>query len=559
MKHYSPEEFAATMRSESKNVRWTKKDLSVNMTDLEPHEQALLREALKEISTFSGITFREVSKGADLTYYNDGTNPNASWSYSGSRIKSATIKLPSQFLKDEDGVGSYGFRSYIHETLHALGLGHPQKYKEMGGFETGKIANDSWQMSVMSYFSQDENTQVHASWAAPITPMMADYMAVRSAYGKVDIRTGHTVYGVGSTAGGTLDKAVSLGAKVAFLIADHGGHDLVDFSSVKASQRIDLRPGTFSDVMGGMGNMGIAPDTLIEAARGGEGSDALVGNHLDNTLDGRGGADRMSGGKGNDIYIQTAGDVIIKFLNQGIDTVRATADYVMGEHIENAQALGKGNLRLTGNSLNNRLEGNDGNNVLDGGLGKDTLIGGKGNDTYHITRGDTISEGKNGGIDTVVVGHTWTVLTHLENATLSGKGNWNLTGTGADNVLTGNDGINRLEGLNGHDRLEGRGGNDTLNGGGGRDRLDGGAGNDALKGGTGNDCFVFNGGRDRILDFADNVDEIAFARTLGLRDAAQVMSCGRQAGADVVFSFGEHSLTVKDVRLDSLQDDIFLL
>lgn len=297
---------------------------------------------------------------------------------------------------------------------------HPQDYSKATSFDRSAIANDSWQLSVLSYFDQIENTLVNATKAYNLTPMLADYTAIRMAYGPSTVRAGDTVYGVGSTAGGTLDKAAGIGARAAFLIADSGGRDSVNISGFSETQRIDLRPGAISNVMGGIGNMQIAPTTLIENATGGRGADVLIGNAAANRLDGGGGSDRMEGGAGNDTYIVDGRDVVVEAASGGADTVISSADYVMASWIENLTLAG-GATRGTGNAGANVITGNAGANILDGRAGADRLIGGTGNDTYILGVGDVAVEFSGGGIDTVRASVSHALAVNVENLVLTGR------------------------------------------------------------------------------------------------------------------------------------------
>lgn len=103
----------------------------------------------------------------------------------------------------------------------------------------------------------------------------------------------------------------------------------------------------------------------------------ITGNNANNLIDGGAGSDVMLGGKGHDNYIvDNAGDVVLENQNQGIDTVNASIDYVLGDNLENVTLTGESNLNASGNELDNTLVGNSGNNQLDGLAGNDTMVGG---------------------------------------------------------------------------------------------------------------------------------------------------------------------------------------
>ncbi|MDX2156026.1 MAG: pre-peptidase C-terminal domain-containing protein [Hyphomicrobiaceae bacterium] len=115
-------------------------------------------------------------------------------------------------------------------------------------------------------------------------------------------------------------------------------------------------------------------------------ANTLIGNGGANVLDGRGGNDRMFGHGGNDTYVvDNASDLVGEAAGNGIDTVRSTITYTLGNEVENLQLLGTANINGTGNGLGNALVGNAGSNRLDGGTGNDSLTGGLGID--YLTSG----------------------------------------------------------------------------------------------------------------------------------------------------------------------------
>ena len=147
----------------------------------------------------------------------------------------------------------------------------------------------------MSYFSQEENPNTQASEAYPITPMLADIIAIQKIYGVPEnVNMGDDVYRF---------KSYGSGEPATYTIYDNGGEDTLDFSRATGRQTISLHPENASSVYGYRDVIVIARDTWIENAIGGSGFDQLIGNAMDNRLEGRDGDDRLWGGYGNDLLI----------------------------------------------------------------------------------------------------------------------------------------------------------------------------------------------------------------------------------------------------------------
>ena len=192
-----------------------------------------------------------------------------------------------------------------------------------------------------------------------------------------------------------------------------------------------------------------------------------------NTLDGGLGADTLTGGAGDDVYVvDDAGDVIVESsFAGGTDTVQTSISYALGSNLESLSLTGTAAINGTGNASNNRMLGNSadnslsagsGNDTLDGGTGNDTLAGGTGNDTYGVdSLGAAIIELADEGLDTVQSSINYSLGANVENLTLTGTANLNATGNTADNFLIGNTGANLLTGGAGNDTLDGGAGNDT--------------------------------------------------------------------------------------------------
>ena len=190
-------------------------------------------------------------------------------------------------------------------------------------------------------------------------------------------------------------------------------------------------------------NARIAAATLPPSS----GNDVLFGDEVANTINGLQGADRMEGMGGNDTYVvdNLSDKAIENAANGGIDVVRASVNFTLGQFVENLTLTGLGAINGTGNSLSNAIIGNDAANALTGNAGNDTLTGNAGNDT-----------------------------------------------------LTGN---------SGNDTLTGNAGNDTLTGGVGKDKLTGGTGLDVFDFNSLADSGVTATTRDLIADFTHAAGE----------------------------------------------------
>ncbi len=299
------------------------RDLTVNLTSLRAEGKELARNALDAWANVTGISFREtMDPDAEIEFTDDQAGgfggPDL---IRGDYIESSIVNVSHGLIYEHGSdVGSITFFYYLHEVGHALGLGHPGPYNASATFGAdATFANDSWQMSVMSYFGQDTNPNVNASYAVPITPMMADVVAIHELYGVgPGIRGGDTSYG-GSNSGGGVNMFSESEDPVTKTIVDTGGVDTIDLSADHSGVWLDLKPGTFSDVLGLVGNLAIAPGSTIENARTGNGDDDILGNGAANTIHAGGGDDVVRSGGGQDTLEGGAGSDWIDG-GGGIDT-----------------------------------------------------------------------------------------------------------------------------------------------------------------------------------------------------------------------------------------------
>lgn len=140
---------------------------------------------------------------------------------------------------------------------------------------------------------------------------------------------------------------------------------------------------------------------------------------------------------------------------------------------------------LYGKLGDDRLLGGAGNDLLDGGRGADTLVGGAGNDRYVVDGDDLVVERAGEGTDTIYFFRSVDLTgLEVENAAVLARLSTlstTMIGNDMDNVLLGSAGENLLDGRGGGDRMVG---------------------------GFGDDTYVVDNQTDRVIELADQGNDV---------------------------------------------------
>ncbi len=253
-------------------------------------------------------------------------------------------------------------------------------------------------------------------------------------------------------------------------------------------------------------------NSLNNIINGGGGNDALIGLDGDDILDGSRGGDIIDGGAGNDTvtYVNSSSAVDVNlFLTISQKGGDAEGDIL--RNIENIIGSSYDDI-LIGSSADNNFNGGGGSDIISGGGGNDVIDGGSGSDTINYKISGAVNVNLATGIATGAG-----ISEHLYNIE-------NVTGSAFSDTIIGDSGANVITG---------------------------GGGDDTLTGGSGNDLFSFfmGDGMDTITD-AENSDYIMFTDLLGGPNIIGGMATSIGNG---LFELGKYDLlqSGNDLSIDS--------
>jgi Ca2+-binding RTX toxin-like protein len=440
-------------------------------TTATPQLTAITQQLLAQVASFADVTFTPTTPQPELTDLNGyfdqpgvlaDRNPDIriSMQTDGSRVggfaefgwwyngNNELIDIDSFAL-----IWSDNHYTIIHEMGHALGLAHtsPDQIPAEGPDLPPEFQNNNY--TVMHYRLDDTNNNGVLDGSDLNNINESDGEWDYRHFQLYDVYALQQRYGVNMAtySGDSSHTASSLSMDEWLRVLwDASGIDTIDMSAQTRVQLIDLRSGGFSNLGAVEGNnpfdynLAIAIGADIENAIGGSNNDTIIGNPLNNILNGGdgddsidasgGGIDTLIGGSGNDSFTLgsqlTSADVI----NGGVgtnDQVGISGNYIGGNalvlgantltNVEVLSALPGGSYDITLNNATtaagtnftvfggNLVAGNsfrvnastetDGAVTIFGGLGTDTFIGGAGNDGFYFGPGrwDRSTDTVNGG------------------------------------------------------------------------------------------------------------------------------------------------------------------
>ncbi|HMO15813.1 MAG TPA: M10 family metallopeptidase C-terminal domain-containing protein [Pirellulaceae bacterium] len=327
-----------------------------NFQPMNAAQRNAVREIYRHVESITPLRFTEVSGSAtaDMNVFTAALPDGVlGVGYPPSNLPNAvagdfiiTNTFPGA---DSPLAGNLFYEVIIHEIGHTLGLKHPDGVGPAPFLPPTLVDSRYTVMTSVANQPSGSSGNVYNR-----TYQLFDVMGLQAMYGA------NTNYNPGDTQirGDFVNDSRFMS------IWDSGGYDTINRTQDTIGAVIDLRQGRYSSVGGEPLNMVINYGVEIEAARGGSGSDILIGNELDNrlfgnggndTLRGHGGLDALFGGAGNDVYQWGVGDdfnIINEQNSGGIDVIEAISYAGLNHFTEDIVFRRDGNDLIINFSLN---------------------------------------------------------------------------------------------------------------------------------------------------------------------------------------------------------------
>ncbi|NVO23775.1 M10 family metallopeptidase C-terminal domain-containing protein [Donghicola mangrovi] len=468
---------------------------------------------------------------------------------------------------------------FIHEFTHLLGLGHLGDYNGTVSSSERVFSNDSRGYSIMSYVAPNQfEPGIFDFSSRPWTYREVDLLALDMHYNiDFSMEEEATRWGFNGNVSHSFinenfdlleQQMIEVGGIVvpALTIIDTGGEDELNLRSSAAAFNfdavLDLRSGQYSDILGGVNNLWIQQDSVIENAITAGGADHITGNRVANEISAGGNSDTVLGAGGNDTL----------YGEDGADSLEGGAgrDELWGGAQDDTLYGDGGGDRLYGGDDADLIEGGGGNDTLNGEEGLDTVYGNAGKDKIYLEDGGNFYGGSGndtfwindlGAFAYTVDGETNKDILRFATSSSSAGFLLDMTTRQVTNLLTGNSAVVNYAGLeqikgsvvndifvvdedaaNAFTDLNGYDGEDHItvltstirvNGGDHADDLIVAASGAYVRGGKGNDNFVIEGvnasiggqrGRDVVLFDASTDVGVSVDTGLGLYGYGQTLA-----------------------------------
>ncbi|MFT7286484.1 MAG: hypothetical protein ACI87W_000590, partial [Halieaceae bacterium] len=344
-------------------IEWTS-----GWVGLDSSQRLAFASALAEFENVANVSFSELSESPtvvgdiriamtyDLSDFIEIDGATAAYAYYPFEDGAGgDIWLNPDFFEEVSiPPGSEEYTTLLHEIGHAMGLSHPFQNDFQSGGSLLSNALDNMFYTVMSY-TLDPSGNDFIPDRQPTTLMLLDIQAIQHLYGaNTSHNTGNNTYFYSDT-----------GEYLETIWDGGGSDDWISYGGASSAAIIDLREGewsslgapvSFRDPLEAGGDytdertVWIAYGTEIENAFGGTAGDLLIGNDLDNILDGDEGNDTLDGLDGDDFLIGWYDNDTISG-GDGVDTAQYfgnRADYTVIDNLNGTWTVRDDRISVSG-------------------------------------------------------------------------------------------------------------------------------------------------------------------------------------------------------------------